>query len=191
LTDSTRMQATGKCTGEMVKQNDWSEFHIDIGKQYPIKLETKLDNLKQEARAQIGVEDVVWTYDESDGAPNPNRPGTFYKNRRLHSVGGPLDPSMTRKDGGSQPGPTPPPSGGARDESIERQVIVKAVLPLIGTEIIPDWATAMAAIRELDEFMGQPRVKAQEPEKSASEVPKPTAAVAPAGGYQDDDDIPF
>lgn len=198
MTESTRIQAVGKCTGEMVKQNDWSEFHIDIGRQYPIKLETKLPSLKDEARAQIGVDGVVWTYDESDGAPNPNRPGTFYKNRRLHSVGGQIDANLAPKAaaGGSQPGPTPPPSGGARDESIERQVIVKAVLPLLGSESIPDWAAAMKAIQELDEFMGKPRVKPEQNKNGEGQTevppaPKPTTVPAPAGGYENPDDIPF
>jgi hypothetical protein len=191
LSDGVRKQVTGKCTGLEVSESGWSKFLIDIGTQYPIKLETKLPKLVDEARAMIGGPETVWTFDESDGAPNPNRPGTNYKNRRLHAIGGQIDPALAQQSQGAAPGQTPPSASGARDESIERQVIVKAVLPLLGTEQIPDVKTAMDVIYQLDKFMGQPRVKAQEAEKPANEVPKPTAAVAPAGGYENDDDIPF
>lgn len=78
--------AVGTCREVVQKPgSDWVEFHIDVGSRYPVRLATKLDALIQEARA-VGQEVATWTYKESDGNPNPNKPGEFYKNRYLSKV---------------------------------------------------------------------------------------------------------
>jgi hypothetical protein len=177
-------QVQGELSGEMQKQNDWSEFHVTMpGKQYPVKLSTKLDDVKTQAREAFGKGVAVWTFDESDGNENPNRPGTFYKNRRLKKVevGGTLDPELAGQTQ-SAPAPGKHPSPDGREASIERQVILKALLPQVA---IWDWSweQTMEKIRELDAWFGESRPGGG---KEEGAVPPPPQAAA-----ADDDDIPF
>ena len=69
---------TGQCI-EIGEKNGWTPFHIDVGSQYPVKVSTKVAKIAEEGRA-AGSDVAVWTFKESDGNENPNRPGTFYKN---------------------------------------------------------------------------------------------------------------
>lgn len=70
------------------KTSGWHRLEIKIpGKDYTLKLDTKLGALVEQARA-TGTQTMEWTYSESDsGTPNPNRPGSNYINRRLEKVG--------------------------------------------------------------------------------------------------------
>lgn len=167
---SETKQIKGFCQGE-VPNGDWSEFHINIGRQYPVKLSTKQDDVKALARA-AGRNDAVWTFSESDGNPNPHKPGTFFKNRWLSKVevGGVLDPTLSPQPSG---GSAPAVSGDER-VSIERQTIIKAVVPLVGDNL--SWEAAMQRIRELDAWIGTER---------------PTTGYEAAVSQADDEDIPF
>lgn len=189
----TTHQIEGVCEGVMMK-GDWQEFHIGIGKQYPVKLSTKQDDIKAAAMA-AGNAKAVWTYTEKQGGPNPHRPGEFFKNRYLSSVevGGTLDPALAGQQtlsdapagGGARPGQMPNPEG--RDVSIERQVIVKEVLPHLAE--YKDQDEMFALMDRLDEWMGRERPKAEGTTKEAAgnegQQATPDAPVDP------DDDIPF
>ena len=105
MTEAQTKQIVGSCV-ETVEKNCWTKFSIDVGSQYPIGLSTKLPALIEQARA-VGDAKSVWTFKESQGGENPNRPGTFYTNRYLEgvSVGGTATPtpdsngSQVRSDG--------------------------------------------------------------------------------------------
>jgi hypothetical protein len=187
----TTHQIQGVCEGVMMK-GDWQEFHIGIGKQYPVKLSTKQDDIKALAAA-AGANVAIWTYTERQGGPNPHRPGEFFKNRYLSNVevGGTLDPALaaqqtipstsTATGGGAHH----PPSPEGREVSIERQTIVKAVLA-------SDWKFTdedqlFVLLDRLDDWMARERPKAEATEKPAEERPAETAPPA----VDPDDDIPF
>ena len=74
----------GSCV-EVSEKNDWTTFHIDIGRQYPVKLQTKKEEIIAEARA-AGKEPASWKYQFSLGNENPRRPGERFKNRYLDAV---------------------------------------------------------------------------------------------------------
>lgn len=74
----------GTCS-EISEKNGWTAFSIDIGRQYPVKLQTKKDDVIAMARA-IGIGQATWTYLFGLGGENPHRPGTHYKNRYLESA---------------------------------------------------------------------------------------------------------
>jgi TQXA domain-containing protein len=187
----TTHQIQGTCDGVMLK-GDWSEYHIGIGKQYPVKLATKHDDIKALAAA-AGTQMAVWTYTEKQGGPNPHRPGEFFKNRYLSNVevGGTLDPALavqqTSTGSAARAGATPNPEG--RDTSIERQVIVKAAIGLYPGTLIEtddDW---FAFVGRLDEWMAHERAR-----QGVEQNPAPAAAATPAAAapaVDPDDDIPF
>jgi len=183
----TTHQIEGFCDGVMMK-GDWSEYHINIGKTYPVKLSTKQPDV-QAAAAGAGTQVAIWTYGEKQGGPNPHRPGEFFKNRYLNNVevGGVLDPALAEQQtipngpsgGGIRPGQMPNPEG--RDVSIERQVIVKEVLP--HPSEFTDQDSMFALMDRLDDWMGRERKRADAPEKPAEAAPKTDP--------DDDDLIPF
>ncbi len=187
----TTHQVEGFCDGIMLKGGDWQEFHINIGRQYPVKLASKQKDI-QEAVAAAGRNPAVWTYSERDGNPNPHRPGEFYKNRYLEKVevGGTPDPALAaqQKKTEATAGTTGQQvflSDDGRGQSIERQVIVKAVLAnlaLTGDSF--DEEKLFGLLDRLDDWMGRQR---------ATTTVAATAAetAAPAGNIPDDDDIPF
>jgi hypothetical protein len=86
LSEAETKVVVGKCI-EIVDKPDteWVKFNIDVGTQYPLGLSTKKAALIEQARA-VGSEVATWTYLQSDGNPNPNKPGTFYQNRWLNKV---------------------------------------------------------------------------------------------------------
>ena len=180
----TTHQIEGVCRGVMLK-GDWQEFHIDIGKQYPVKLASKHEDVKAQAAA-AGEQKAVWTYTERDGNPNPHKPGEFFKNRYLSKVevGGTLDPALAGQSsssnapvGGGVSGAQMPSSEG-REQSIERQTIVKAIAPLYNSEGMTEDGF-FSLLDRLDDWMG--RKRAEQPQQAAEEQPPPP----------DDDDIPF
>lgn len=77
----------GTLAGIMEKTGDWRELHIAVpGKQYPVKVSTKIPELVELARA-AGENIMEWTYSEQDsGNPNPHKPGTNYVNRYFEGV---------------------------------------------------------------------------------------------------------
>jgi hypothetical protein len=187
--ESTTQQVQGFCEGEMTR-GDWSEFHINIGRQYPVKLATKREEVKQAARA-AGNQQAVWTYNETQGNPNPHRPGEFFKNRYLEAVevGGQV--TIAPQQSGAAPGGPPPSTRPAEtNRSIERQTIVKAMVPIFGavkndgTLLFPDPNYWWGMLYKLDDFMvnGRP---AEVPEQVDESTYVPTAPV------EDDDSIPF
>ena len=83
---------TGTLAGIMEKTGDWRELHVAVpGKQYPVKMSTKKEELVQLARA-AGENVMEWTYTEQDsGTPNPHQPGKNYINRYFEGVTWPTD----------------------------------------------------------------------------------------------------
>lgn len=134
----------------MEKTEGWHEFHIDIGKQYPVKIDTKLPELIEQGRG-AGREKAVWTYKQQNGAPNPKRPGEFFKNRRFQSVevGGQITITDAPKPGASSGAGSP---DADRNSSIERQVIIKAAMLFYPANLIKTDADFFALIARLDAF---------------------------------------
>ena len=131
MSDGEFKQVQGVCDGVMLK-GEWHEFHINVGRQYPVKLSTKQPDVIDLATV-AGQQQAVWIYKETEGGPNPHRPGENFKNRYLSKVevGGTLQPQQQ----------LPSTAGGkSSDErqSIERQTVVKAALPayLAATEFV-------------------------------------------------------
>lgn len=185
----TQHQIQGTC--EVVQmRGEWMEFHVDIGKQYPVKLSSKQPAIKEAAQAAITAKAVaVWSYSQRDGKENPHQPGTFFKNRYLESVviGGELDPALAGQTShqdapagaGVQGGRMPD----ERGVSIERQVIVKAIAPLFGAEGFDDERIFTLADR-LDDWMGRKRTE--------PDAPAATGEPVNDGQHLDEqDDIPF
>lgn len=191
MSDGQMKQVQGVCEG-ILERGDWLEFHINIGRQYPVKLSTKKEEIKTIARL-AGQQMAVWTFNETEGGPNPHRPGENFKNRYLSNVvvGGALDPALA----GNQPGQTSlavAPTGGAapmigpdeRGQSIERQVILKAAISVFpgGTIVTEDqW---FALITRLDSWLAAPRT-------TQATVEAPPAAAETTPFQNADDDIPF
>lgn len=182
----TTHQIEGVLEGTMLK-GDWEEYHVGIGKQYPVKLATKHDDIKAMVKA-VGGQKAVWTYTERDGNPNPHRPGEFFKNRYLSSVeaGGTLDPALAAQQtiptGGGTATHLPSPEG--REKSIERQTIIKAAITVYPADQIGTEDAWFALLTRLDGWISE----------KPAEVPQPTpteVAPPPAAAVDPDDDIPF
>ena len=152
MSDSVTKQIEGVCE-EISEKNGWTAFAINVGSQYPVRLSTKLPALIDKGRA-VGQQHAVWTFKESQGGENPNKPGTFYTNRYFDDVevGGTVDPEQaasppvaSRNAGGSRSGST--------DRSIERQVILKEMVqhyPGLDKLDVAAWWDLMG---RLDNFM--------------------------------------
>lgn len=151
MSDGEKKQIQGKCD-EISEKNGWTQFSIDVGTKYPVRLSTKLPALVEQGRA-AGSNDAVWSYTETQGGENPNKPGTYYTNRYLEGVevGGTADPAAAPSS------PSPSRNGGGRpastDRSIERQVILKEMVshyPGLDKLDVAGWWALMAG---LDAFM--------------------------------------
>jgi hypothetical protein len=194
MSDTITRQIQGVCEGVM-QRGDWSEFHINIGRDYPVKLATKKDEVITIARL-AGSQVAVWTFEEKEGNPNPHRPGENFKNRYLSNVqvGGQLDPALSQRSApAGQTSMAAAPGGGVsgtgmpddRGASIERQTIVKAAISLFPHETITTKEQWFAFIHDLDEWIAKPR---------GAVATAPAPAPAPAGDdfpSTDIDDIPF
>lgn len=103
MSDTETKTIVGKCVEIIDKpDNDWVVFSVDIGANYPVKLSTKKDTIIEQARG-VGGDVATWTFQESDGNENPNKPGTFYKNRWLDKVeAGSNGAQQTATAGGTQ-----------------------------------------------------------------------------------------
>jgi hypothetical protein len=127
MSDVEKKQVQGVCE-EISEKNGWVNFAVGVGSQYPIRLSTKLPALIDQGRA-AGQQVAIWTYTESQGGENPNRPGTYYTNRRLESVevGGTAEPSSPTPHPTAQAAathsPLPP---GDKERAITRMAVLKA-----------------------------------------------------------------
>lgn len=190
-------QVQGVCEA-ITMRGDWLEFQINIGKNYPVKLSTKKDEIK--TMGQLAAQQMaVWTFTEHQGNPNPHKPGEFFKNRYLSNVvvGGQLDPALASQTGSGQTSMMNAPtglSGGiggggmpeGREASIERQTIVKAVLG--STWAFADEDHLLRFLDRLDAWIAKPRVAAVAPQPSSQPPPHTDEdANSPFAG----DDIPF
>lgn len=153
------------------KPTGWVEFQIRIaGREHPVRLETKKAEIIAQGRA-VGTGEAVWSYNERDGNPNPNRPGTFYKNRML--LGAELVTAENRAAATQAAATTVVQNyGGGRsgDErrSIERQTIVKAAAHLrpsfagdteffVFLDALHEWVTEGASVASgATESAGEP-----------------------------------
>ena len=129
MSDSVTKQIEGVCE-EISEKNGWTSFAINVGSNYPVRLSTKLPALIDKGRA-VGQQNAVWTFKESQGGENPNKPGTFYTNRYFDDVevGG----MMTAEPGGTIPASRnaessgrAPLASGDKDRAITRMAVLKA-----------------------------------------------------------------
>lgn len=179
MSDGEMKQIQGVCS-EISEKNDWTTFLIDVGTQYPVRLNTKLPVLIEQGRAARGQQ-AVWTYKESQGNPNPNRPGSFYMNRYLErvEVGGQMTIQSSPSGGTAQAAPV---RDQGTNRSIERQTIIKAMVPIYPVETPQTDSWWWTLLGKLDDFC----VKG---------VPRPQQAQQPAvgsggGSYERDDYVP-
>lgn len=123
----------GTC-GEISERNGWTAFSINVeGKQYPIKLSTKLPALIEKGRA-IGDQVATWSYKESQGGENPNKPGTFYTNRYFEGVEPGATAPSTSPAGGSSSAPVPhhdPIAPADKDRAITRMSCLSSAANLL------------------------------------------------------------
>lgn len=163
------MEAIGTKQGITEKSGDWFEVSIGLpGKQYPLKLSTKKQELVELARA-AGDNVMVWEYNEVDsGTPNPHRPGSNYINRYLEGVRPSNGPGSVATPGAAPQAETythdiPELAARARtyipdtkDRMIVRQTALKAaaeiVAPRAGTSIDPDYDAALEVMRAAQRF---------------------------------------
>ncbi len=173
--EAVKVQYEGVCE-EITEKNGWTQFSINVGTKYPVRLSTKLPALIEQGRA-AGQQNAVWSAKESQGGENPNKPGTFYTNRYLDGVevGGTVSAPAANASGDA------PRTTGTRNDdgtrgSIERQVIIKEMVqhyPAIDSLSVDAWWGLMG---ELEEFL-------------ANGVPKVAPVLDEHGATADD--IPF
>lgn len=151
--EAQTLQIVGTC-GSIEEKNGWTAFNINVpGKNYPVKLSTKLPALIDAGRA-VGDAVATWTYKESQGNENPNKPGTYYMNRyfeavELGAVAQPAAPASSSPP--AQSGHYEALAGGDRERSIVRQTSIKAAAELYsGRSTVggmspddPDWTLAV------------------------------------------------
>ena len=127
--EPVKVQYEGVCE-EISEKNGWTTFAINVGRQYPVRLSTKLPALIEQGRA-AGDQRAVWSAKESQGGENPNKPGTHYTNRYLDGVvvgvlpNDPHDPSQVPRPSISSPTHTPY-AQGDKDRAITRMAVLKA-----------------------------------------------------------------
>lgn len=130
--ESVKKQIEGVCD-EISEKNGWTSFAINVGSQYPVRLSTKLPALIEQGRA-AGAQRAVWTFKESQGGENPNKPGTHYTNRYLDGVdvGGTVvvssQPNTANVAAQPTHAPLPP---GDKDRAITRMAVLKAAATVI------------------------------------------------------------
>lgn len=169
--EAVTKQIEGVCE-EISEKNGWTSFAINVGSQYPVRLSTKLPALIEQGRA-AGQQRAVWTFKETQGGENPNKPGTHYTNRYFDSVevGG----TITTPSGGATSGGPRASSIATNDEtrgSIERQTIVKAAIGLYPEGLVKTDTDFFVLLGRLEKFCSG---------SAAAAVPEVAA----------DDDIPF
>lgn len=150
MSDGEKKQIEGVCS-EISEKNGWTSFAIDVGTQYPVRLSTKLPALIEQGRA-AGQQKAVWSFKESQGGENPNKPGTHYTNRYLDGVevGGTVQASSSGS--GSAPSGAQNSTADETRGSIERQTIVKAAIHLYPAELIGSDEKFFALLARLEAF---------------------------------------
>ncbi len=201
MSEQITRQIEGVCTSVSQRpDSNWTEYEIDIGRQYPVKLSTSKDDVKEMIRG-VGTQRAVWTFSESDGNPNPHRPGTFYKNRWVFKAeaGGTLDPSLAQQPG-QQTLSNAPAGGGVSGGQMprirrSRRIHRAAGDPEVGISRFPTCSRArtrhdqfFAFLDRLDDWMGRER-KAEKATEEATPAGQTTTPDAPP--ENDDSDIPF
>jgi hypothetical protein len=151
MSDAETKQIEGVCE-EISEKNGWTAFAINVGSQYPIRISTKLPALIEQGRA-AGQQRAVWTFKETQGGENPNKPGTFYTNRYFESVevGGTAEPSSPTPHPTAQAAvtathsPLPP---GDKDRAITRMAVLKAAAEVCANpaNVSPDGDVAAEVI---------------------------------------------
>lgn len=117
---------TGSCT-EISEKNGWTAFAVDVGRQYPVKLSTKKDEVIAAGRA-AGTALATWTYTEVESDKLNEHTGKPYVNRYLESVDtgdAALIPHPTPQVAPSAPTHAPLPPGD-KDRAITRMAVLKA-----------------------------------------------------------------
>ena len=134
----TTHQIKGFCEAVMMR-GDWQEFHINIGKQYPVKLSTEARTTSRPLADAAGQQRRSGRYTERTATRTPT--GRASSSRTATSrTSSSAAAARTRRLRGKEHvecpgrwgvgGANAPPDD--RAESIERQVIVKSVLPMLG-----------------------------------------------------------
>jgi hypothetical protein len=158
MSDAETKQIEGVCE-EISEKNGWTAFAINVGSQYPVRISTKLPALIDQGRA-AGQQRAMWTFKESQGGENPNKPGTFYTNRYFESVevGGPTHvppqgweqaekdaaPRPTAQAASSTPTHAPLPPGD-KDRAITRMAVLKAAAEITAAEVAGGIASGASA----------------------------------------------
>ena len=153
MSDSVTKQIEGVCE-EISEKNGWTAFAINVGSQYPVRLSTKLPALIEKGRA-VGQQHAVWTFKESQGGENPNKPGTFYTNRYFDDVevGGTMDaPTQDRSLPGGRVALGVSSTQDETRSSIERQTIVKAAISLYPADKIKTETDFFILLAKLEAF---------------------------------------
>ena len=139
MTETDTHTIVGTC-GEISERNGWTSFAISVpGKQYPVKLSTKLPALIEQGRA-VGDQVATWRYKETESEKINENTGKPFVNRYFESVtpgaqAAPTDqPAAAAPASGSSPasqsGKYPSLAGGDRERSIVRQTCIKAAAEL-------------------------------------------------------------
>lgn len=188
MSEAEKKQIKGVCE-EISEKNGWTTFLINTGSQYPTRLSTKIEALISAGRA-AGDRESVWTFAQSQGGENPNKPGTFYQNRRLEKVevGGTLDPTQARG------GPVGNAGGRSGEErhSIERQTIIKAAMAVFPPDRIKTGDDWFKLLDKLDDWMQRPVATAAPKPEPTPPPPAPESSGGdPAWPDTPDDEIPF
>lgn len=204
-------EAVRKSTQGVLKdvtiRNGWYGFNVMVpGRQHPVKLETKREDIIAQANAIPAGQMATWTFQESEGNPNPNRPGQNYMNRMLESaiIGGPeaapaaqatqqsfppnTGPAAQQQAAPAAAVPVTTSSWSGNDDSpekrrsIERQTIVKSAMPLYPIAAIGDEAAFWTLLYRLDAF-----ITGKSDATPAAAIP----ATTPPAQQFEEDDIPF
>lgn len=80
-------EITGVLRGVEQRNSGWQRFLIEEpGKQYPTKVDTKKQEIIQQAMSLMGQQVSVSIREQDSGNPNPHRPGSNYLNRYLNAI---------------------------------------------------------------------------------------------------------
>lgn len=181
MTEAETKTIVGTCD-EISEKNGFTTFHINVGTQYPERLSTKLPALIEAGRA-VGQDTATWTFKQSQGKENPNRPGTYYQNKYLdkveigeHAVAAD-NTSSTVAPQRPQTGAHEPVAVGDKDRAITRMACLKAA-------------------SELYAGLGQTEGSSNDPDAPVWSDPAIRATLDAAARfemwvYRDIDDVPF
>ena len=99
--------ALGTLAGITEKPTGWTTIEVSMpGKQYPLKMDTKIPELIELARAAAGSNVMEWSYNESESEKMNEHTGKPYMNRYFNGV----------KPPGSSPNASVSPSSAPKDE---------------------------------------------------------------------------